>query len=294
MSHPSFPPLVALAIPGVALFAALSIGRKWYIPTLFVIAVLASALAERKVFEATIRTVVKTEVEYFPFLTVRLISDGPGYDYLRAHCPDPSLTTCKLFDMLEQSDDPYRLSPTHMMFSDDERLGSLQRLPLEDRIAITAEQRRFVRDVAMAYPVDVIRPIVDNTLDQLLLSSVEMTIPDQRTVRRLEKGYPEYAGGRLLQAWWWFRPVHLLQSAFYLVTAVLAVALIAGARNVPGRVRMFGFFLLLGVLANAFICGAGSQPADRYGGRAIWILPYVVAFIGTWSLGDLWRRRRGA
>ena len=49
---------------------------------------------------------------------------------------------------------------------------------------------------------------------------------------------------------------------------------------VPGlstrEVRIFAGFVVVGILINAFVCGAVSQPAERYGARVIWLLPFVA------------------
>ena len=94
------------------------------------------AIAERKAFEFAAETVTKKEVLYTPHITARLIVDGPGLAYLNDVCPRDDLATCALHEALSWSDDPYRLTATHIIFERSENLGSFRLMPIEDQQAV--------------------------------------------------------------------------------------------------------------------------------------------------------------
>ena len=46
-----------------------------------------------------------------------------------------------------------------------------------------------------------------------------------------------------------------------------------------GDIKLFALFILIGIAVNALVCGGVSQPADRYGARVMWLLPFTAAFL---------------
>ena len=285
--HPSHLAIIGLMLPLVAIVALLQSRRRWWLPPLLVLALVAAGLAERKAFSFVAKSVANKEVTYTPHLTARLVTDGPGLAYLDEHCPDPDLATCRLHEALSWSDDPYRLTATHINFETSERLGSYRRLPQDDQAAIAREQIRFFRLVLADRPVETVLAFAANTLAQARMNSIEMTVPTEpaldavRSLSRVDNVH----SGPLTQDRGWIPAVDTAHGAIYAVTLVAALGLMLWPGRCPGAVRIFALMLLLGVLVNAFVCGGVSQPANRYGARVSWLVPFAAAFLTVFAFG---------
>ncbi len=82
----------------------------------FVAGLVLIGLSERKAFEFASENVAGKDVHYTPHITARLIEDGPGLSFLEENCPRNDLATCALYEALSWSDDPYRLTVSHIHF----------------------------------------------------------------------------------------------------------------------------------------------------------------------------------
>ena len=280
-NHLSHQAIAMLLIP-VSLVVSLIVGgrRKLLAPTLIAVVALVGA-GEQALFRKAVQTVKKADVVYLPFITARLVQDGVGYDYLETHCPNDAIATCKLWEALQLSDDPYRLTATHIVFETSERLGSFRRLPQDDQRRVAGAQFRFFFDVLRAYPVGTTMAFLKNTLTQARMNSVDMTLPKDTIIAKFDGApglaFTEFALGRLAQNRVWLEPVTPAQQTLYLVSLVLVLAGMVWP-GMPGRFRAFLAMVLLGILVNAFVCGGVSQPATRYGARVIWLLPAMAVF----------------
>ncbi len=296
VSHISHIPIAAALLPPVLIASLIGGRRRWWLAPLLVAVMVLSGLAERQAFKTAVETVAEAEVVYYPFLTARLIEDGPGWKYLNAKCPDPAqreaIATCALFDALSRSDDPYRLTASHIIFKKTADLGSFQLLPPEAQARVARAQYRFYADVFLWAPVSTGLSVIRNTLLQTVMNNVSMTIPDAEIIANTAESYPavakDFTGGRLSANTGWLDWVVPVQHALYGASALLAgwLTLAGGTRKLPAHVRAFAAMVVLGILANAFVTGALSQPADRYGARVIWLLPFLAAL--------LWQLRRAS
>lgn len=275
-THLSHLAMAGLLVPLVALTALLRPGpRRWLAP-LLMLAVLGMGAGEQKVLRVAADKVEKAEVVYRPFLTARLIQDGPGYAYLDEYCPDTAIPTCALFDALSRSEDPRRLTATNIAFAVTPDLGSFQLLPGRDRLEVAQAQFDFFLDVLRDRPLATVWAFAENVLYQMVLTSVDMTLQTDDIVAR-NADLPGlvlggFSHGRLTEdrAWLgWADPAQALLYALSL--AVLAGAL--ASRRLPGSVAAFLIMVLAGIAVNAAVCGGLSQPATRYGARVIWLLP---------------------
>ena len=288
VSHLSHIGIAALMVP-VALLAGLVLSRRrWWLPVLCVVALVAIGYGERLVQRATARTLAHSEVILKPFLAARIIQDGPGLAYLNRHCPDVAITTCKLHAALQLSDDPYRLTASHILFETTARLGSFQLMTAEDQRAVARAQFRFFLDVLKEAPFSVSYAVLRNTLIQARMFSVTMTLPSPAIIDYVAS-VPEAAAlgilgnGRITGNTGWLAGLTAAQRVLYL----LALVIVAGLCLMPGRapvaVKMLALVLMAGILANAVVCGAVSQPAMRYGARVIWLLPFAATVLVLFS-----------
>ena len=285
VTHPSHLVIALLMIPLAGLLALVFRQKRWWLAPLMIALVVAAGFAERLIFTTAVKTVRDdAQIVYQPFLTVRAIVDGPGYAYLADSCPDDGLATCRLYDELQVSDDPYRMTASHIMFENSRRLGSFQFLSAEEQAAIAAEQVSFFVSVALARPVGMGLALLGNTLDQMTKHDLSLIVPTSRILeqaQRMSAYVPDsFEEARLLDSHSWIGPLDRAQQALYGAAFLLILALLAvPAWRAPAPVRVLALMLLAGVFVNAFVCGGVSQPSDRYGARVIFLVPMAAALL---------------
>lgn len=282
VSHISHIAIAAVMVPLVALIAYFVGNRRWWLSCLLVILMVIVGVSERMVFKAAAKSVASAEVVYIPFLTARLIEDGPGLRYLTDQCPRDDLATCLLHEALSKSDDPMRLTASHIIFETKPDLGSFRFLSAQEQARVAGEQYRFFFQVLAQEPVGTLMAILRNTAIQSTLFSVDMTIPTDHILKNTHAGYGDLAGefshGRLSAGQGWLPGVTVMHSVIYATSlAVLGLGLVWRA-PVNVKIKALVIAVLFGIAVNAFVCGAVSQPASRYGARVIWLLPYLAAF----------------
>jgi hypothetical protein len=283
--HPSHLLIAAGMVPVLVAGSLLAPRRGWWIAPLVVGMLVLSGAAERVVFRSVVNVVAKSEATTFPFLTARLIADGPGLAYLDRHCPDPAIPTCKLHAALSVSDNPMRLTASNIIFKRGPELGSFRELSRDDQRAVAAYEMDFVRAVVREDPLAVGGALLSNTLLQAGRNSIEMTIPDPLDVARAVRDYPSTGldRGRLIGDPWWMPGLEAVHVAVYWLSLAVVAGLVLWPRRIAWEIRLFALAVLAGILVNAFVCGAVSQPADRYGGRVIWLLPMLATTLALFA-----------
>ena len=281
--HPSHLLMAGLMLPVALLIELLLRRRGWWIAPGLVLLVLVIGATERLAFRSAVETITDAEVIYHPFLTARVIADGPGYSYLEDRCPEPALATCTLYQSLARSTDPGRLEATSVLFESSPEAGSYKLLPSEEQKRIADEQVAFFFAVLADQPFATVFAFLQNTLAQLGLYSVDMTIPTAAVAASVGRAADQPVGGRLAADRDWIAPLNAVHGALYVTSGALALTLLLWPGLVPPRLRIFGLMLGLGIVVNAFICGAVSQPADRYGARVVWLLPFAAVFLLMFS-----------
>lgn len=289
LTHLSHLGIAVLLVPLAALGALLLDRRRWWLAPLLVLVLVALPVAEKRVFAMQVeKRSPRAEVSYKPFLTARMVEDGPGLRYLEAHCPDAAIPSCALWDALQLSDDPYRLTASHILFETSDNLGSFMRLPPDAQRRVAEDQSAFFLRVLRAAPVDLTLAIIGNALDQSRMVSVSMTVPQDKVVARLERrgdiALTEIGTGPLIAHTGWIAPLTALHEALYALSALALIALLVWPHALPAPLRVLGLMVLAGFLINALVCGGVSQPAVRYGARTAWLLPLMAVFLGMYAL----------
>lgn len=283
VTHLSHIAIGLLMLPCAVLAAIWIDRRRWWLPPLLVALLPLAAIAERQVFQISVEAVTGSEITYRPFLVARLIDDGVGYRYLEEHCPDVEIPSCALFDILQDSSDPRRLRSWSILFMESEELGSFRLLAAETQARIASSQGRFFRDVITSLPLRSAFAIGRNVARQMAMTSVGMTIPTddiQRYLKPFEDRNPRsFLEGRLALDRSWIATVDDIHRCVYGVSIlVLAFALLRQpGKGLPRKIKLLFALILLGIIANAAVCGALSEPADRYGARVIWLLPWIAS-----------------
>ena len=220
-----------------------------------------------------------------PYLSARLIDDGPGSSYLHAHCPQSGFALCAYVD-------EFPLTASEFLFSTQPGHTVFELAPYETRRAISQEQVRFLLAVVRYDPWGVTRAAVRNGIKQLLdfqLSEFSYD-PDTRDV--MNRTYP-LPIAKQIQASAAYRdamPTALYSAILYFfVVAALGWSAFALRGSEPVRSALRGIFLWIcaGILINAFVCGALSGSFSRYQARVVWLLP-LVAIV---SLIERYQRR---
>ena len=284
--HPSHMAIAGLMIPFVILVALLrKTPGRWRATALLVLVVLV-AITERKAFEFAAETVVEKTVTYTPHITARLIVDGPGMTYLNETCPDQDEPTCALHEALSWSDDPYRLTASHIIFEQSPKLGSFRLMTPENQQRVAAGQRDFFISVFLSQPFSTSWAFGENAYDQLLRNSIGMTVPTEsmldsaRRLARLGDNQRDlFKGGRLAADRGWIEPVNTVHEAVYMLSFGVILICLLWPGRVPADIKLFALLILIGLFMNALVCGGVSQPADRYGARVMWLLPFTAAFL---------------
>ena len=288
VSHLSHLAIAAALIPMVVLLSLAAGRRGWWIAPFVLCAVVAVGWGQQMAFRVVAARAAQSDVVIKPFLTARLIQDGPGYDWLEEHCPDATVPTCALWDALQLSHDPYRLTASHIVFETSKRLGSFRLMSEEDQKAVADAQVDFFKDVLRDRPVSVALALVSNTLLQSGMVSVDMTLPTNQIAERNASvtgtlSGPLSLGPVSLTRSEWLGSVTRMQKTYYAAALVMSLALLL-SRGLPQGLRIFGIMILLGILANAFVCGGISQPATRYGARVVWLVPFLAAILLYWTV----------
>jgi hypothetical protein len=228
-----------------------------------------------------------------PFLSGRVIDDGPGLKYLKNNCATSRYVLCQFADRIRGGDQIiWARNKDYGAVYFIEDLNIRQRLREENlgfvRDAITADilgqifasTRNFVK-LLLAFRVDVTwgsqlsHTVEDFRSDIGWLGGTELT----RLLPNIDKcnQRPDEPCGAL----------HLssLRIPHY-VSAILAFAFLAwhfsaksGKRLRQGPWAAHDVFILIclgGIVANALVCGILAGPYDRYQLRVIWLLPALA------------------
>ncbi|MCB2110437.1 MAG: hypothetical protein H6895_11015 [Defluviimonas sp.] len=294
MSHLSHLAIAVVMIPAVALVSAALQRRRWWIAPALTLLIVGIGFSEQSALRTAAKSMADSEVVIKPYITARLIEDGPGYAYLKGHCPNEAIPTCKLYEALSHSGDPWRLTATHIVFETSQRLGSFRLMTPEDQRLVADNQIVFFFRVFRDRPLSVIHAFIRNTLLQARWVSVEMTIPDEEIIWQNSEVTGLLTGdfqhGRITRDTSWLRVVTPAQEIFYGLCLLITLGLVLAPRRVPGEIRALAVVVLFGILANALVCGGISQPATRYGARVIWLLPLVTTILVLFA----WRSRQFA
>ncbi len=221
-----------------------------------------------------------------PFLSARVIADGPGYAHLVETCGEPRYALCAYVDRLPRS-------AAAILWNKDPETGIWGAAGPDTRRAISEQDLRFASDVLRTYPLDQVQASAHRFVEQLRWFGLE--------------DFPYSLGLRqIIDTWWSGREAGAIQSTrFYtghfpidainmlyklvVIASALHLVTLAIARNrsnaggeLQSSFGLFAVFVTVCIVLNAAIYGILSDPAPRYQGRVIWLFPMMSAII-------LWR-----
>ena len=295
VAHPSHLLIAAAMLPVGLLVLPVMARRRLWISVGLIGLLVGVGVAEKLIFGAAVRHFEKKETRYLPFLTARLIVDGPGMTYLAAHCPDPDLATCALFDRLSGAEGSERLDAPNILFSTRAETGSYKLLSDQRQLEISREQPEFVLRVVRAAPLAVIVALARNTAVQLSYFRIDMTVPDEDLLARLNDENPRATAnlrnGRLVtMPRVWMAPLARLHEVVYGLSVLGIGWILLKTRRQRPDLWIFTGLVAAGIVANALVCGGVSEPAYRYGARVMFLLPALAAMLGG-SVAHFAKRR---
>jgi hypothetical protein len=282
------PAILALAIVAAAGAATKALPRRatWTGIAIIVGGVVASAAAAAA-YAPTVQALAHRELSRPPFLSARLLADGPGRVYLRHVCVDDSrpfvLCRWRALPLDDANDILWAVRRSKAVFEPADH---------DTRLAITREEPRFVLSVIEAAPLATLERLAKDSLDELTMVSVVDTLGygDRSLIATGPKFPPPIAPLRFCVR----RPLYcsstpaqlisedilrgtLIAATLYLVARLTMSAFKAPRRRWTGplspRLAAAAVAVLTLMVVNAVICGALSGVYARYEMRIAWLTP---------------------
>lgn len=286
LSHSSATAVIAiLAVASLCIRSRRQMTRTGLILTFCAIAV---GIFGEIAFYAGVRSLSGEPPVRPPFLMARLVADGPGRTYLKAHCPQSGFVLCRHMDSLSDYSDSF-------LWSESARDGVFSVVPSDERRKLSNEEWPFVKAVVAEYPVQVLRSSIASIWTQATswgLAEFNLTPPQSA---ELEGKLPprvtsELSRTRADRNDMPVRASVILSAAATLAGLFFVVAALLGRERADGM-RRFLALLLFGVVADIVVCGALSTPHARYAMRVLWLIP-AAGLLGAWSWNARQRRFR--
>ncbi|QYE34529.1 hypothetical protein KZX46_17460 [Polymorphobacter sp. PAMC 29334] len=256
------------------------------------------ALAANSLYGAVVRLETGEPLRNQPFLTARLLADGPGRTYLRHACAKGNVYTLCGYKAkpLSNSED--------VLWSDLPKNGVFMLADYKTRVELEEQEPRFVLGTLAYAPGAQLAASLKNWGQQLILIFVEdpirnphfyLTDPYWRqtnlppVIERVAdcgknfKGCPSRLTMAQSRSW----------HGAWLIAAAAALALAAtvirqrmtaqpgAARGDDRRLLAVAIMFAAGVILNAAVCGILSGPFPRYQSRIVWLIPAGAVLLLT-------------
>ncbi len=245
----------------------------WRIATFRALPLLIAALA-LSAFNQIVFWRLGSEIKSAPYVTARLLADGPGRLYLESTCDVSQITLCKYKDRGFKTQDDF-------LWSGDPHIGVFSVAPLADREAIKREEYGFAIKVFLDHPGDVIGAVLTNSFNQFFSFGVLSDFSMQKE-SFVKMNFDQILGPHskvIMESRLYNGDIFFLgfDNIIY-VTAIFGIIVLLGSIFILGsRAALPSLFLLSALILNALICGGISGVNDRYQARIIWLVPLLAA-----------------
>jgi hypothetical protein len=206
-----------------------------------------------------------------PFLTARLIADGPGRWYLEKNCGDAQWEMCHYLNNFSDDSDQLLWDPD----------GVWARAIADSRKRISSQEKSLSIAVLRTYPIQELEKAVSNFRRQLMAFGVVDLRRYSTVVEYIGEVLPRerskylespQAQGRL--------PLRLFTKIQYFVVVLSLLSILAILprlwRSCSPKLLGLSFVIFSTVIINAFFCGTLSRVNDRYQSRVIWLVPFLA------------------
>jgi hypothetical protein len=289
--HATNPPaiLALVAVAAAALVGKALPARQTKAGLVMVLAALGVSVVAAAIYPLSVRALAHRELDRPPFLTARLLADGPARVYLRSACANASpYVLCRFKDRpLTDAND--------ILWAITAKKGVFEPANYATRLALVHEEGRFVVDAFEAHPFVTTWDLLVDAVHELAVVTVVDTLgywdralvshgprfeppfgPVRFCVRRPSYCYPT----TLQVAWDTLLNVSMALSAAYLLARLLlsrmTVRVVFHRAPLSPRLAVAVTAVLALLVANALICGALSGVYPRYQTRIEWLAPLFV------------------
>ena len=242
---------------------------------------LLTAFAGQSLVNYGVKRATGEDALRLPFLSARLVADGPGTRYLRATCPASHFALCGYAHEFPMPDAAF-------LFGTAPGKSVFETASYRQRSALSKEQFRFFLAVFRYDPIGVLEDAARNAAVQLLdfrlatfhygasmRGVMEQTFP--LPVAERIRSSPAYRGTLPLGA------LSVALYAWVLGSLAYLIFVLAGNPRKPlvgGNLKRTIYWMIAGVAVNAGVCGAFSAVDPRYQARVVWLLP-LAAFLAA-------------
>ena len=265
--------------------------------------IVASAFASDIGYHTVVKLRTGEDLHRPPFLSARVLADGPGRVYLREACAKASpYVLCRFKNNpLDDSDE--------ILWADDPARGIFNASKIDVRIALEREEKAFVLQTILHHPLAQLQASLSNWFEQMSLVDLSEPLRDPgyyfTNVYWKDTSLPTLIPGgheclkrpRLCRPWIGIDDILWLHSSVILLGAAFLVwrasrrdvrTLVMARRPLrPGsREALIAAAVVLGlaVVVNSAVTGILSGPFARYHARMVWIVP-AIAGIAAWRIG---------
>jgi hypothetical protein len=209
-----------------------------------------------------------------PILMARMIEDGPGRQYLEAHCPDAKFTICEDVEHLPSTTDEFLWSDT----------GIWQTASEEKQARLQHEEMRFALAVFRVYPVEQLKKSAANFGSQLTTFRMDDLGPADWVLSYFDQAMPaEKSRYQRSRQFGEAMPFDFFSSVqgWTVIASLAAIAAFIPYlwRRRPARILGICLIIFSTVIMNAFVTGVLSAVEPRYQSRVIWLLPLLAALL---------------
>jgi hypothetical protein len=213
-----------------------------------------------------------------PFLTARVIADGPGRWYLDRHCGEVKWVIC---DHLKNASS----DPDNFLWGSD---GVWQNLSDEEGERMIHEEMPFVLATIRAYPLQQLSKSAANFGGQLVTFGYDDLDPSGWVLDEFNSVLPSqrsrYLKSRQARDAMPLDFFTSLQNWTVVVSlAVIAVSVPLLWRRGPAQIHGLSLVIAFAVVANALVTGTISMVEDRLQCRVVWLVPLLAGMLMfTW------------
>ena len=246
---------------------------------------IVTAVSASLAYSAAVRILKHDALRSPPFLTARLLQDGPGRRYLSKACEErTAFVLCHYKALpLDNSND--------VLWSFNPHVGVLELADYDTRIGLIKEQPRFVIGTFRFDPLGTAASALRNVWIELTSYKADESYADP-AIYYSNPAFSLFSqilpGGRICLAaphacaphlsLAMIDAIMLAGSIISLITIAILIrpALAYGQRSAIVALLSLGFFFF-----NACVCGVLSGPAERYQTRVEWLLPFSALLLAT-------------